>query len=228
MFIFTLSLLNFKIYDLTSSYMSIALLFTILGAGIISSLEYLYLRYGEGQIFKRLITAFIRKNPTFFEGSELSSDQIKKLIQEGEHEQLEFKSSLRKNIHTNKIDKKIEHAVIKTITAFLNTDGGTLLVGIKDDGTLAGIDQDGFSSSDKFYQHYTNLVQNHIGNEYLPLIKSKLLNIHNSQILKIDCKQSAKPVFLEIGNDQEFYVRIGPTSVQLKGKKLLEYVHKRF
>lgn len=227
-FLFVLSQLGIWSSFIDGYAISMGLLLTILGAGMVSALEFFYLRFGEVKIFHTIINAFMRKNPNLFTEKETSPKAILYLIEHGENEQIEFKSSLRTNIHTKKPDKKIELAVLKTITAFLNTDGGTLLVGVADNGRITGIDHDGFSTNDKFYQHYTNLVQNHIGNEYLPLIKSKLIQIKEKTILKIDCHQSNKAVFLTSGNEQYFYVRIGPASVLLTGKKLIEYVHKKF
>jgi len=210
------------------SYAPIGLLFTICGASTVAIGEYFYLTYGEGKILHRLLKSFMKKNPTLFIKNDTTPDQIKQIIKQGENEQIEFKSSLRTNIHTKKPDKKMEHSVLKTITAFLNTDGGTLLIGVADNGEIIGIEHDGFTKNDKFYQHYTNLIQNHIGNEYLPLIKSRLVQIENKTILKIDCRQSDKEVFFSKDNDQYFYVRIGPASVKLTGKKLIDYVHKKF
>ena len=210
-------------------YAPIGLLLTILGAGMVSTAEYLYLTYGEGKIFQKLLKSFMKKNPNLFIETKIKPKDVLKKINQGESEQLEFKSSLRMNLHTKKTDKKIEIAVLKTITAFLNTDGGTLLIGVADNGKIVGIDHDGFSSNDKFYQHYTNLIQNHIGNQYLPLIKSKLIQMNDKKtILKIDCMKGHKPVFLTMNNDDHFFVRIGPASVKLSDKKLLEYVNKKF
>lgn len=62
---------------------------------------------------------------------------VEELIHRGESERLEFKSTLRWNLHTDSKDKRIEHAVLKTIAAFLNTQGGTLLIGVEDDGADA-------------------------------------------------------------------------------------------
>ncbi len=183
-FLFLISQLGIWSSLIDGESIAIGLLITILGAGIVSALEFFFLRFGGVRVFQIIINAFMRKNPNLFTEKESSPKAIFYLIEHGENEQLEFKSSLRTNIHTKKPDKKIELAVLKTITAFLNTDGGTLLVGVADDGSISGIDHDGFSTNDKFYQHYTNLVQNHIGNEYLPLIKSKLIQIKEKTILK--------------------------------------------
>lgn len=200
----------------------------IIGATLISIVEYSYLRYGEGELIEKLLRAFIKKNPRFFNESNATSEQVHEIISQGEGEQVEFKSTLRTNLHTKKPDKKMEQAVLKTIAAFLNSDGGTLLVGVTDKGSICGIEQDGFQSKDRYYRHYTNLIKSHIGNEYFPLIKSKIIPINDASVLKIDCYPSDKEVFLTFDNYQYFYVRVGPTSVELTGKKLLEYVYKRF
>ena len=65
------------------------------------------------------------------------------LIKRGESKTLEFKSTLRWNLKENRQDDKfITHAVLKTVAAFLNTDGGDLLIGVADDGAIVGIEAD--------------------------------------------------------------------------------------
>ncbi len=62
------------------------------------------------------------------------------LVRQQESKTLEFKSSLRWDLKNDqKDDKHITHASLKTIAAFLNTDGGDLLIGVADDGTVLGI-----------------------------------------------------------------------------------------
>ena len=56
------------------------------------------------------------------------SKYIQKLIDEGEHQMLDFKFEISDS-------KKIA----RTIVAFANTDGGRLLIGVKDNGNISGI-----------------------------------------------------------------------------------------
>ena len=59
------------------------------------------------------------------------TDYIHALIAEGEHQQQDFKfeiSDARK--------------IAKTLSAFANTDGGRLLIGVKDNGKIAGVRSD--------------------------------------------------------------------------------------
>jgi len=221
-------LVEARIGDMSIDYAPQGLIITMLGAVIVLIPGYFYLRYGEGKVTNRLLSSFRRKNPKLFIDHDTDPKQLVNLIKKGENEKLEFKSTLRINMHTKKPDKKIEYSFLKTINAFLNTDGGTLLVGVSDNGIVNGIEKDGFQNNDKFYQHFTNLIKNHIGNEYLPFIKSNIIEIDKKNILKIDCSPSDKEVFLKIDNDEDFYVRSGPASVKLVGKKLIDYVNRKF
>jgi Putative DNA-binding domain len=63
---------------------------------------------------------------------------VTKLVAEGEGTNIEFKSTLRINLHTRQKDSKMELAVLKTVAAFLNMSGGTLVIGVADDGEPVG------------------------------------------------------------------------------------------
>jgi hypothetical protein len=67
---------------------------------------------------------------------------ITDLIQEGESDELEFKSSLRWDYKQGKVNKELEGVIVKTVSAFANSDGGTLLIGVDDDGNALGIEKD--------------------------------------------------------------------------------------
>ena len=52
-----------------------------------------------------------------------------------------------------------ENAAMKTVAGFLNSKGGTLVIGIKDDGTIVGLEPDRFESHDKALLFFDNLVK---------------------------------------------------------------------
>ena len=152
----------------------------------------MYIRYKKNGSLHRLAAAFKRARPRLFSDYEQTPDYIQELIKIGESDAVEFKSTLRTNLHTKKTDKKMEHAVMKSITSFLNTNGGTLLVGVTDTGKISGIEEDSFKDNDNFYRHFTNLFKSQIGSEYLPFIKSKVVSLEDKTILKVDCNPSNK------------------------------------
>jgi hypothetical protein len=199
----------------------------IICAAISAIIGYIYIKYGKGKIENRFLSLFRHRNPDLFTDHD-EPEKVLKIIKQGENEKIEFKSTLRMNIHTRKPDKKIEYSFLKTIDAFLNTDGGTILVGVSDNGIIKGIEEDGFTNNDKLYRHYSNLIKYHIGNEYLPFIKSSIIKINNKHILKIECYKSNKEVFLKIDENEDFYVRSGSASIKLVGTKLIDYIYRKF
>ncbi len=80
---------------------------------------------------------------------EVTQDTFEDRIARGEGMQIEFKATLRMNLHTGSNDPKMEHAVLKTLAAFLNSqEGGTLFVGVNDEGDVVGLDADQFANED--------------------------------------------------------------------------------
>jgi hypothetical protein len=206
------------------------LVVNLFGAFVVSSVGYYYIKNGKVVIISGLISKFVERNPKLF-GKDLivdHSDMIKSLIDEGEGKKIEFKATLRTNLHTNQADKRMEHGVLKTVTAYLNSEGGTLLVGVGDDGNILGIKKDGFPSDDKANLHVNSLIKDHIGGEFLPFIKSQIVNIDGKGILKVDVDKCHKEVFLKRGNEERFYIRSGSSSVELLGRSLVEYIQHNF
>jgi len=157
-----------------------------------------------------------------------NSDNINMLISKGENIDLEFKSSLRIDKKTKKLEDHIKHSVLKTVVAFLNTGGGTLLVGVSDDGTIIGLEDDKFESGDKILLYTKDIIKGNIGFNHMNHIKLNTINTHNKIILKIDCKPGDNEAFLKLGKKEEFFIRTGPSTEKLEGRDLTEYVKRRF
>jgi len=209
---------------ITSQELSIIHLISI---GIYSKLFGDVDRSQEQEIKKEIV----HQGDTMLRYLELFSPQkteIEKIIEAGESTTVEFKSTLRWNIKAKRIDKKMEHAVLKSIVAFLNTDGGTLLVGVEDDGNLLGIELDDFPNEDKYLLHFTNLVNGKIGKEISEFIKYELKNAKDQKVLFVKCAKSPTPVLLNFDKQEEFYVRTGPASVALSMSQMLGYIKTRF
>lgn len=202
-----------------------------IGAFLVSVGGYVYMKSGKKNIVSSLVIGFMERNPRLFKSRrniESSSDKIKKIVEKGEGDRLEFKSTLRTNIHTNELDKRVEHSILKTIVAYLNSNGGTLLVGVSDKGEVTGLEKDNFPNNDQLNLYFTNLIKSHIGSEYLPFIQYELFSVDDKHVLKVDCDESDKRVFLKIGKDEEFYVRSGASSTRLEGSALIDYINHKF
>lgn len=67
---------------------------------------------------------------------------LAQIITGGEHEQVEFKETLRWDVVLGEQNKKLEDVAVKTLAGFANRSGGTLLIGVADDGAVPGLARD--------------------------------------------------------------------------------------
>ena len=166
---------------------------------------------------------------SFFGKSEKKMSVIAELISQGEHDKLEFKSTFRWDLRQNKKNPAIEHAALKSITAFLNSEGGDLLIGVADDGTILGVEGDNFVNDDKFLLHVWTLIKTSMGQDISPYIKTTLEKFDEKTVCRVHCLRSPKPVFLrQNGFDEMFYIRIGPSSGNLDISEALKYIGEHF
>ena len=150
------------------------------------------------------------------------------LIAQGEGEFVEFKSTLRWNLKAEKKDKNITHAITKTIAAFLNTDGGILLVGVADQGEVVGFSEDRFENNDKMLLFLTDTIKTQLGTLHLDHINFHTETIAGKSVLRIDVQAGSAPCYLSKEKLDHFYIRTGPSTTDLRLSQLFEYLNKRF
>ena len=156
------------------------------------------------------------------------------LIGQGESMTLEFKSTLRWNLTEDRKDRKgVTHAALRSIAAFLNTEGGDLLLGVADDGGIVGIERDQFENDDKFMLHLAQVVRNGLGARAGTCIDPSVQIVDGKSVCVVSCRRSPEPVFLtwkgvtaEEGGD--FFVRSGPGTVKLSPADTEDYIRTRF
>ncbi|NPE26893.1 ATP-binding protein [Methanococcoides sp. SA1] len=203
----------------------------LIGAILISIAGYKMIQTKNPILASNFLVKAIEKNSKLL-GSKRKTTSPTQIIQDilkiGETSKIEFKSTLRKNLYINQFDKKIEHSALKTITAFLNTSGGHLLIGANDNGEILGLESDNFPNNDRARLYLTNMIKSHIGNEFVPFIRFTIRQVQNKSILLISCAPSKSPVFLKAEDKEEFYVRNGPSSTKIEGSALIEYINHRF
>ena len=215
-----------ELVDISMDYndMFNSMAYVTLGSLAISLLFYL----DKSSLFKHTVFNFMYNNQeTLGVKSENDRLEAENLIRRGESDTLEFKSTLRTNLKTGEKDTRLEKAVLKTLTAFLNTEGGTLLIGVTDEGEILGIDEESFDNRDKMNLHMTNLISSQIGDEFLPYIRFKLIEFEDKAVMKVVCKRCDIPVFLKDGKTEQYYVRSGPSSVELTGSDMVKYVGRK-
>lgn len=128
---------------------------------------------------------------------------LEELIAEGEDDEPEFKSSLRWDIKEHVANKKLEEVIVKTVAAFANSQGGTLLIGVSDAGEVLGLEGDylslGGANRDKFELHLRNLLNSSFGTAFVSS-KPKILfpSIRDVEICQIDIQPATKPLILAV------------------------------
>jgi type I restriction enzyme R subunit len=156
------------------------------------------------------------------------------LIKRGESKSLEFKSTLRWSLKEDRRDDKgVTLAALKTIAAFLNTEGGDLLIGVADDGAIVGIERDQLETDDKFMRHLAQVVRNGMGDRAGTCIDPKTQTVQGKTVCVVSCQRSPEPVFLkwkgvEASPEGDFFVRSGPGTVKLPPESTREYIRTRF
>lgn len=162
---------------------------------------------------------------------------LEELIVEGESADLEFKSSLRWSYEGACIDKRLEDAVVKSIAAFSNGDGGTLLIGVSDDDKILGLEHDYTSldgNKDEFELHLRDLINKSLGVGFA--VKNLGVSFHlvdGKEVCKIEIKKAETPQYLAVadkgGNKSDkLYVRSGNSSIELPLKDVASYIKSRF
>ncbi|MCJ2164257.1 MULTISPECIES: ATP-binding protein [unclassified Pseudodesulfovibrio] len=156
----------------------------------------------------------------------VTEQDVLDIISSGEGGRVEFKQTLRFNLKSGKNGREIEHASLKTVSAFINSEGGTLLVGVADDGTVTGFGEDDFDSDDRALLHFNNLVNRHIGTEFSRYIDSAVIEVRGQKVLRVHCIPAPAPAILDSGKSEEFYVRSGPASRILTLKQFYDWLKK--
>lgn len=150
------------------------------------------------------------------------------LIAQGENQQVEFKESLRMNKFTQTKDDKMEFASLKTVAGFLNSQGGVLFIGVADDGSIAGLENDHFDNTDKLLLHLSHLINHTLGKNAASYVSVSPLMVQEKLILRVDCSPSAEPVFLNDKNQQYFFVRQSAQTLSFNIQETVNYIQSHF
>ena len=153
-------------------------------------------------------------------------------IQAGESEKLELKSTARWNMRTGKLDKRMEHAVLKTVCGFLNSKGGELVIGVDDSGDVIGLSYD-MSTLGKRQNHdgyelfLRNMLDARLSVPTAALVTVRFSEYKGKAVCVLGVSGSNRPVFAQPlqGSKQEidFWVRNGNSTKRLVGDDMLTY-----
>jgi predicted HTH transcriptional regulator len=146
----------------------------------------------------------------------------------GENAALEYKSSMRWDMRRQRVNKELEKVIAKTVAGFLNSEGGTLLIGVAYDCTVLGIEYDlktiGRNDRDGYEQKLYQLLTNALGAEFSQYQHVSFEESEGKTVCIVRVEPSPKPVYLTDKGAKEFYVRVGNTTRPLDVQAAHDYI----
>lgn len=152
--------------------------------------------------------------------------QIRKILaMGGESDKIEYKSTLTWDLKEKKKSKEMKRAIAKTVAAFMNSRGGTLLIGVDDDGNPIGLDNDfNFLDKEGFVRTFAQTVSDFIGGEYDQFIQeSDFLSVEGKDIFYVTVDKSFEPAFVKHEGKIYFHIRVRNTSPPLNVEEAINY-----
>ncbi len=212
------------------------------------------LALGLTAVFLLIATVFEQR---YRPAPDVHGTQVAELIRLGESAAVEFKSTARRNLHTDERDPAIEAVVARTVCGFLNGRGGTLLIGVTDDGEVIGIGTDlplmKFPDADGYELFLTDLLRTTLGLPALSCVRVRFEATASGTggdgpgsadpmdsgdpadlVCRVDVDPSPVPVYLTPpkgtggSREPEFWVRAGNGTRALRMDELLDYHRSRW
>src|SRR3989344_954922 len=157
---------------------------------------------------------------------------LNEVVQNGEHERLEFKSSFRWDVKQGKVNKAMEKSTMKTVAAFMNSKGGHLILGVSDQGNVIGLDDDfktlGKQNGDGFEIHFSHIFHGMIGSEFRQYLQLAWQKVEGKTCCLVTISPSPVPVYLKEEEKEECFIRLGIGTTSLRFSEASAYINSRF
>lgn len=157
---------------------------------------------------------------------------LTKLIAQGESANLEFKSSFRWDLREGKPNRALEGVVLKTLAGYMNGSGGTLLIGVADDGSILGLQQDYQTlkkpDRDGFEQVLMTAVAAKLGADACRSVQTVFTRVDEKDVCRVMVMPSHRPIYLKDGESPKLYVRTGVSTRELNVQEAINYTSARW
>jgi hypothetical protein len=196
----------------TAFYAIFGIILSIGGAGLYSSMQ------RRSQHIEQLSAA-------------LGSD-VRGLIAQGESATMEFKSSFRWDLRENKLNRVLEGVILKTLAGYMNGTGGTLLIGVSDDGSVVGLDNDYKTlkkqDRDGFEQLLMTTVATKLGADACRFVHIIFHTLDGKEVCRVIVAPAQRPIYLREGDAPKLYVRTGALTRELNVQEAVNYTSERW
>ena len=150
------------------------------------------------------------------------------LIRRGEDDGLEFKSSFRYDYRLQKVNKVLEAVIMKTLAGFMNTQGGSLLIGVADDGSIVGLENDfqtlSRKNSDGYTQALMSTVADKLGTPACRLLRILFHQQDGKQVCRVIILPSPVPVYVKEDKQSKFYIRTASGTREMDLQEAVNFI----
>jgi hypothetical protein len=195
---------------------------------------FFYLAFGGlmGGVSLISLIAYKKRNSLIFQLREELGKNLLALIKNGEDEQIEFKSSLRYDYRQQKPNRALESVIAKTMAGFMNTQGGSLLIGVADDGSILGLEDDYNTlhrkDSDGYTQMITSLISEKMGTPACRLVRILFHKHEGKEVCRIIVMPAPVPVYVSDDGQARFYVRTASGTREMDVQEAMTFIKLRW
>jgi len=159
-------------------------------------------------------------------------DDVRGTIARGESATLEFKSTFRWDLREGHINRALEVVVMKTLAGYMNSQGGTLLMGVADDGAIVGLDND-YSAlkkpgRDGFEQLLMTSIASRLGADACQSVQTVFHSVEDKDVCRVIVSPAHRPVYVRDGETPKLYVRTGVSTRELNVQEAINYTATRW
>jgi hypothetical protein len=159
-------------------------------------------------------------------------DDLRITIARGESASLEFKSTFRWDLREGRINRSLETVVLKTVAGYMNNKGGTLLIGVADNGGIVGLESD-YSvlkkpGRDGFEQVLMTSVASKLGGDACQFIQALFHSVEGQDVCRVIVSPAHRPVYVRDGDTPKLYVRTGVSTRELNVQEAIDYTATRW
>jgi len=184
-----------------------------------------------GLVFAIYHLALVRQQRTMHYLEKELAEDLPSLILGGEGEHLEFKASVRWDFHQGKPNRALEVVIAKTLAGFMNHHGGSLLIGVTDDGEIVGLEHDyktlKHEGQDGFERCVTDIVTTRLGADLCSLIHCVFYEIEGKDICRVIVESASAPVYLQDGKISRYFLRTGNGTRELDARETMAHATQR-
>lgn len=156
---------------------------------------------------------------------------VPSLITAGEGEMVELKAAARWDLREGRVSRTVEAAIVRAIAGFMNHRGGSLLIGVRDDGTPVGLQNDLLSlrrpDRDGYQQFLIGLVERHMGADACASLHVLFHLVGGHEVCRVVVEPARHPVYVRDEQGARYYLRTGNSTRELDAREAVAHIAAR-